>query len=596
MYTILQQTTTHLQDIATSSYATVSDHPLLTLMKIITEKVGPAFDHLDPSNFQNIILGILAVFIPFAIVFLTNIIHTNRTRSEFEKLVLNQEVLGAKSVFWVSVVGLFILSFFSGTDVSLVWKIFSVTITCFLILVLSRSFKKTLRFSEGDNGEYEIKYLTGLNLSKVFIFQNIRKMELMEKSWSSLWGEKTPKHELEFSRIFSRHMDDLFHNKNHTLAVRLVQYYKNNISNRENFFLSTEILPNIFKWSDLSWAAEQEWISNRVANPRILKFFPEKHFPTFRKYILWIASKRNAMGNEFWDWSYFTRELFPAVSLPLLTDGHSSYHYFNCLKVYIDKSLEALNEAPQSDFNQRRWNYIVYTISNFTKVIFEDVSEKNSQSTYIWESGFPEGWKATTNNIHNKASRIILDQLVQWARKRILNKAQDGYDTKLSTVINGVFPNIDDSYFRAFFVFLATSDIRYSIENDWTFFVTGQSISYSGDVSETELQQMFQRQKESQRKETLNIILGYFTAWRPLLLFRENMTPEEIQNWGTFDKTTRESIIKRSKNIELQKIIDELGSADMLLLCADSTEKDNRRKIYIELFEDLLKQINADSA
>ena len=51
-------------------------------------------ENLDPSLFQNIILGVLAIFIPFAIVFLTDILNSkNETRSEFEKIVLSDEVL-----------------------------------------------------------------------------------------------------------------------------------------------------------------------------------------------------------------------------------------------------------------------------------------------------------------------------------------------------------------------------------------------------------------------------------------------------------------------------------------------------------------------
>jgi len=73
----------------------------------------PPLRNLDPSLFQNIILGILAIFIPFAIVFLTDLLGSKNQRSEFEKMVLSEEVLGTKKVFWLAVIGIVVLAFFS---------------------------------------------------------------------------------------------------------------------------------------------------------------------------------------------------------------------------------------------------------------------------------------------------------------------------------------------------------------------------------------------------------------------------------------------------------------------------------------------------
>ncbi|MBU2634862.1 hypothetical protein KJ841_00100, partial [Patescibacteria group bacterium] len=66
--------------------------------------ISPFLQYFDPSLFQNIILGILAIFIPFAIVFLTDVLNSEKQRSKFEKMVLSDEVLGTKKVFWLSVI------------------------------------------------------------------------------------------------------------------------------------------------------------------------------------------------------------------------------------------------------------------------------------------------------------------------------------------------------------------------------------------------------------------------------------------------------------------------------------------------------------
>lgn len=60
----------------------------------------PVFKNLDPSLFQNIILGILMIFVSFAIVFLTDILNSKEEKgSEFEKMVFSDEGLWTKKIF-----------------------------------------------------------------------------------------------------------------------------------------------------------------------------------------------------------------------------------------------------------------------------------------------------------------------------------------------------------------------------------------------------------------------------------------------------------------------------------------------------------------
>lgn len=42
--------------------------------------LNPFLQRLDPALFQNIILGVLAIFIPFAIVFLTDILNSKKEK------------------------------------------------------------------------------------------------------------------------------------------------------------------------------------------------------------------------------------------------------------------------------------------------------------------------------------------------------------------------------------------------------------------------------------------------------------------------------------------------------------------------------------
>lgn len=110
----------------------------------------PFLQNLDPALFQNIVLGVLAIFIPFAIVFLTDILNSKKEkRSEFEKMVLSDEVLGTKKVFWLSIFGIVFFAFFSGVDTSSSAKIVSIIAALILIFLFWKPFKKILRFSEG---------------------------------------------------------------------------------------------------------------------------------------------------------------------------------------------------------------------------------------------------------------------------------------------------------------------------------------------------------------------------------------------------------------------------------------------------------------
>ena len=67
------------------------------IFQIIENYLDPILKHLDPSLFQNITLGVLAIFIPFALVFLTDILNSKKeAKSEFEKMVLS-EIKGYRS-------------------------------------------------------------------------------------------------------------------------------------------------------------------------------------------------------------------------------------------------------------------------------------------------------------------------------------------------------------------------------------------------------------------------------------------------------------------------------------------------------------------
>ncbi len=127
--------------------------------------VEPILRNLDPSLFQSITLGILAIFIPFAIVFFADILNSKnqKKRSEFEKMVLSDEVLGAKKVFWLAIGSIGFFAFFSEPDISISKKIISVFAVIVFTSFFWSTFKRILRFSEGNKLEFEIPFLKKLS-------------------------------------------------------------------------------------------------------------------------------------------------------------------------------------------------------------------------------------------------------------------------------------------------------------------------------------------------------------------------------------------------------------------------------------------------
>jgi amino acid transporter len=142
--------------------------------------LNPFLRKLDPSLFQNITLGVLAIFIPFTIVFLTDILNSkDEKRSQFEKMVLSDEVFGTKKIFKLSIIGIVFFAFFSGTDISSLMKIISIITALILVFLFWVSFKKVLKFSEGYKFEFEISFLKKLSLTKFFIFRDKSKADKM---------------------------------------------------------------------------------------------------------------------------------------------------------------------------------------------------------------------------------------------------------------------------------------------------------------------------------------------------------------------------------------------------------------------------------
>ena len=571
---------------------------VVNLLQNIENFLEPFLQNLDPSLFQNIVLGVLAIFIPFAIVFLTDLLNSKKEkRSEFEKMVLSDEVLGTKKVFWLSIFGTVFFAFFTGTNIPSSAKILSIIVAVFLIFFFWLPFKKILRFSEGYKPEFEIPFLKKLNFSKFLKFKNKSKAEKIFRSWNSFWSEKSEINERDFTNIFISHINDAINHERFELAVQLSQTYINNIEKRDRFSIGYDILPKIFEWNEFFWNEQQLWLKGYDTEKKIQSFISQKHFPTFRNWALKLYKKTNTKRERFWNWHYFGGEFFQAIIKILLKDGHGSYQLFFSFKKHIEESEKKLEKIIDEKEKEKYWHYVTGLFASFCPTFFNEID--SAPSNYgIWEHDFPAEWKITIVNKDNRTSRVVLHEFLQWSRDRIFKKDdKDNFDKDLTEVINGIFPNVHSSLFSSFLMLFSSSEIKYAIEKEPNFYISGVSVSWSGSVEESEedrdkrLAEMMKAKDISQKEETIQIILKFFHFWQTLTIYKDNLSEDESKNWESYTEEERKLIVKKVRKEKLEKIKAEIDSDEIKKTCENSEIKEFCRKDFLELIELLISEI-----
>lgn len=419
----------------------------LTSNRLVVEKLlQPVLKTLDPALFQNIILGILAIFIPFAIVFLTDIISSKGGRSEFEKMVLNDEVLGTVKVFLLSVIGIAALAFFSGKDISVERKLLAIIISAVVVWLLWKPFSKMMRFAEGYKPEFELNFLRRLNLSRLFSFRNKLKMDRLRRAWESFWVKpSSPYTERDFTQVFMQHVDSTIKIGRFDFAAVLAQIYAKSIDKREKFSVSYYILPKIFEWHEKAWDEQQAWLGRQN--------FKEKNiaakYPFFVKKLIYILEKLIYKKDDFyWNWHYFQQDFFPVVAKVLLNDG---YQFFASFKKHINEAETRLDGIEDEKEKEKFWQYILGWFTSFCKMFFESIDGLPSGYD-IWEHYFPQEWKIIAGNADKRIPRVFLQEFLKWTQSRIFKKNEQDWDSKLSEVAGGLFPGVHGELFPAFLV------------------------------------------------------------------------------------------------------------------------------------------------
>jgi len=571
---------------------------LTCFLQSFEDFLNPLLQRFDPALFQNIILGVLAIFIPFAIVFLTDVLNSKKEkRSEFEKMVLSDEVLGTKRVFWLSIIGIVFFAFFSGVDSPSSAKIISIIAAIILISLFWRPFKKILRFSEGYKPEFEIPFLKKLSFSKLFKFKNKSKAEKIFRSWSSFWSEKSEINERDFTSIFISHIDDSIKFRKFDFAVQLAQIYTKNIEKRDRFSIGQENLPKAFEWNEILYNKRQLWLKKNNIEKKIQTLISQKHFPTFRNWALRIYKKMNSQNERFWQWDYFGNEFFQEIIKTLIKNEYDSYQLFSSFKKHTEESVVKLEKITNDKEKKEYSDHITRLFLSFCPIFFNEI--KKAQSNYgIWEHNFPPEWKITIANKDSRIAHVILRVFLQWAKDRIFKKEKEvNFDKDLTEVIHGIFPNVHPKLFTAFLMLFFSGEVKYALENEPNFYIYSlvewrDSFQENKEEIDKRLTKMMKAKDFSQKEETIQIILKFFPFWETLTLYKDNLSEDESENWHEYTEEQRKSIVKKVSKNKLEKIIEEIESEEIKKICIDYKRKELFRTEILELIKMLILEIS----
>jgi hypothetical protein len=412
----------------------------------------------------------------------------------------------------------------------------------------------------------------------------------MVRAWDSFWSERSPNNERDFTKVFIDHIDDVIEREQYYLVPLLGQTYQKSLDKRDQFSIGYEILPKMFEWHETLWEIEQRWLRRENVKERIQNSFLQKHFPTFRKWIHQFLSRSYSKPDYFWNWHYFQQQFFPAVSKILLQGGHEPYQLFTAFKKYIDEAEAKLDKMEDGDKKERWWGYIMGLFGSFCPVFFETIDNVPNNFD-IWHHYFPAEWKITVSNSKRRIPRIILKEFLEWTQKRIFRTHEANYDKDLSEVVSGLFPNAHHSLFPAFLMLFCSGDIRSTVKRDPTFSVINVSISWSGEKSDEEVQQMFTQQDQSQKQETVDLIYEYFYHWPMLVHYKEDMTEENLAKWDEYSIEQRKKIIDRIRKTKLQRVLDELNSQEVVDIGKESERREHQRMVFVELLQLLIAKV-----
>ena len=534
----------------------------------------PALSNFDPSLLQNVVLGILAIFIPYGIVFLTSAVDKDQPSADFSRLVINDEVFELKRLFIVTIVSISVLSFFSGTTVSTGGKIFTIIFASLVLYQLQKSYWKMVRYSENKRS-FDLIYLKKLRL-KANDFNNNEKVY---KAWEGVLSCKIKENENSYVKIFNNTIDRAISDKLEYETVQLFEIFIKNMSFRYMFLVGNEVFPKILEWNKIFHSRQEEEISGYKKEKEQTKL--QKKF-----YGLFPRQKKH-----FWNWHYFYHQAFKTIVPGLLKSGES-FQLFDSLKKHTEVEVENWGKEPVKEVKEKQYRYIHSLFVSFCEVYFETVADAPDSYT-IWEHYFPGEWKISPTNYENLISRIFAEQFTRWSQDKIFRNNGEKHTRNLSGVIENLFVNTNSSTFSSFLRLFYFIDVKTSVEVEKNFIIVSSLIfDYSGEsISDEQREKMWQRQQEEAQQNTLKIIVKYFNYWHLLRPNKDDLTEEEFKKWDSLEDKIK---LERVQEIRLKKIestISQLESFNFNREAKEDKLKEHTRQEMLGFLELLKNKI-----
>ncbi len=506
------------------------------LFKSIAVFVEPFLKNLDPALFQNVIIGILVIFIPIVIVFLQE-----KNTDSLRRTAIKKEVLKINYIFIFSISSIFLFAIYN--NFGLILRTGLLIIAFILVYFLIKGFFKLLNFSPENIFEYERNYLKKLSIEKT-------KNYLID-AYQSLWQRQIIfSNEEVFTGIFILHIDDAINIKKYELASQLAKIYVKNINERDTFLLVGKILPKVLGWSEEIWKDQY--------NP---------------------------------EWLCFGSEFFQEIIKTSLKDPVVLGKFFSVFKKYMEEIEVKMNEIENKEEKEKYGRYITGLFESFFPIFFSEI--KNAPSSYsIWENYFPKEWKISMENVGSRVPKIILQEFLVWSQGRMSGK---DYDETLGTVIRGIFPNIHAVLFTAF-LRLNLQDIKTIIEEPSNFYISGVVVTRiasigSKESASKEIRRAISKTINLQQKETIQIILDYFFPWPATYSMpKDDLIGEEFENFRNSTEVEKESIVKSVRKEKIEKLKKEIERIKIDEDSKDFEQKQNRKTTLLELVNLLLSE------
>ncbi len=516
----------------------------------IFKKVDSFLEYLDPSLFQTIILGILAIFMPFLIKSYANISDKD---DDFDKIIFNKNILQVSYLFSLSIPSIFLFAFFSGTDVNVCLKILLIFAALYLIIVFCKMLKEVIKFSIGERGELEFLFLDSSDFSKIKSKEHRQATE----AWISFWHKEIIPNELEITKLFISKIKFSINAKISTGLSALLKGYSKNIKNR-----STDSIHKILLES-LNWNKES--------------------LEGQRKY-----------GNLNC-WALFGRELFKSSITKLVSRNDKIEYLFSRLEGHIGEvekkliSLESEGKSKLPEDEKERREYFIY-MKNFFDVLFPILSADHRMEYEFWKYYFPPTWTVEIGNKDNFSSCFILNYFEEYYKtQRADLENKDKFNVNLSNIIEGIFPDVHSRTFIAFLHLKFSATVAEAMESKENFHVSSYFVSpvfVSNLESEKKIHsrrdEADQKRDESERQKTIQMILAYFICRDSKMRFFTS----------DYYKKLKISLEERKKNIkiDLENVKSKIG--DVIIDKKSSSEKKENKEFFLAMIDSLIEELS----